>query len=675
MNRSITYHLSVFSRKLKGCTDKHLWLLGIALVLLIPALAAAVFQVNKMIRMNDHRKIANAAACLLDEGDAFMARRLLTEVVSEGDWTTSNEEPEAAWTLLRAMDATEGRIHLPEPLTDMVVSDSATIFTLSYSVPLRREILREWDPETGVMVRELSYDVQTTLANGYERVFVFSPDGSRILSECGTVFDTGTFSRVLEMEGGPHWLSVISFSPDGRVVAAREQGDLTVWDAGTGRRIARIVDAFVYQRHILREYSTIFSPDGRYLAFSPGHRGVGIVRLDGSDDVTVLPATDSVRLWNVREYDPGKVPEGSRLLGFSSDSRTLLTRDEGNGIRAWDLLSGKQVTVPGDVSDSLSAPPGGNGPARQVDDNTLAVTLSPQERLPSMIQSPIPPDEGSYDGLWGEGIILKAVSSNGRFQAFTKVKDADDISLHIVNVLTEDVVSAGSLSKTYRLEFCSEGRLLLAFNPEGGPMILFDTETGRKAAEWVHSGCKGYVFCDKRKLIGTFDGTNLIRIWDYDGRMRGSFELDRGDSAINAISFSPSGKMLACAGTNGALVLWDVASGRERVFQGLAEDVKDVCFSRDGTLMATLSDDGMVRIWSPSTGRLYWQVQFPGQSGLEELRFSLSGTALFATSPRQEIWRWDLPNFRLLARKLWIEYGGHPLSKEEKKRLVHQTGF
>lgn len=652
-----------------------LWPLGIALALAIPALGLASSLVSRVMRLNDHRKIADAAVRLLDEGDAFMARRLLAGVVSEGNWNTSDEEPEAAWALLRAMEATEGRIHLPEPLTDMVVSDSATLLTLSYSAPLRREILREWDPETGLMLRELSYDVQTTLANGYERVFVFSPDGSRILSECGTLFDTGTFSRVLEMEGGPHWLSAISFSPDGRVIAAREEGDLTVWDAGTGRRIARIVDAFAYKRHILREYSTLFSPDGRYLAFSPGHRGVGIVRLDGSIDVKVLPATDSVRLWNVREYDPGKVPEGSRLSGFSSDSRTLLTRDEGNGIRAWDLLSGKQVTVPDDVSDSLSAPPGGNGLARQVDEKTIAVTLSPQEHLPSMIRSSIPPAEDSYDDLRGEGIILKAVSSNGRFQAFTKVKDADEISLFIASVLTRDVVSAGVLGITDQLEFCPDGHLLLAFNPEGGSMTLFDTETGRKAAEWVHPGCKGYVFCNGRKLLGTFDGANLIRIWDYDGRMKGRFQLDKDDSSINAISFSPGGKTLACAGTNGALVLWDVASGQERVLQGQTGDVKDVCFSRDGALMASLSDDGMVRIWSPSSGRLYWQVQFPGQSGLEELCFNPGGTALVATSPCQETWRWDLPNFRLLARKLWIVYGGHPLSKEERKRLVHQTGL
>jgi WD40 repeat protein len=642
--------------------------------MLIPALIIGLAHADKVLRLKRHRQIAHAAFALVDAGDAFTARRLLTEAVPEGDWTAFSEEPEVAWALFRAMEATEGRIHLPGPLTDMAVTDSATILTLSYSVPYRKEILREWNPETGMTMLELDYDVQTNLGNGYERVFVFSPDGTRIVSECGTLFDTGTFSRILDMEDGPHWLSAISFSPDGRAIAAREHGDLAVWDAGTGERIVRVADAFAFKPHILREYSTLFSPDGRFLAFTPSHRGVGVVCLDGPD-VTILPATDSVRLWNTRVYDPGKVQEASRLFGFSSDSRTLLTRDEGNGIRAWDPTSGRQVTVSGEVSDSISALTAGNGLVRQVDDNTLAVRLSPPRRLPSRVQSRILPSDDVDDSPWSEGIVLKAISPDGKHQAFVKGTDTDEFSLYITDVLTGKDICAGATGKTDQLEFSPDGSRLLDFNPDSGSMILFDSGTGRKTAEWVTPGCIGYAFCLRRKLLGIFDGTNLISVRDYDGRVKGSFTPDAGEPPINAISFSPDGETIACAGMDGTLVLWDVASGGKRVLKGLTGDVLDVCFSRDGALMSSLSDSGMVHLWSPSSGRCYGQVQFPEQSGLVRLRFNTSGTALVATSPCRETWRWDLPNFRALARELWFEYGGNPLSKEESKRIVQRTVF
>ncbi len=69
-------------------------------------------------------------------------------------------------------------------------------------------------------------------------------------------------------------------------------------------------------------------------------------------------------------------------------------------------------------------------------------------------------------------------------------------------------------------------------------------------------------------------------------------------TALQAVVFSPDGRMLATAGADQMLRLWDVAKGglfsspirHERAIRAIA-------FSSDGRIVATASDDGAMRLW------------------------------------------------------------------------------
>ena len=73
---------------------------------------------------------------------------------------------------------------------------------------------------------------------------------------------------------------------------------------------------------------------------------------------------------------------------------------------------------------------------------------------------------------------------------------------------------------------------------------------------------------------------------------------------MTAVAFSRDGKLLAAAGGDGMVRLWNPATGQPvgaPLPAGTGGGVTAVAFSPDGKLLASAGADGTVRLWNPAT--------------------------------------------------------------------------
>src|SRR5262249_37459924 len=73
----------------------------------------------------------------------------------------------------------------------------------------------------------------------------------------------------------------------------------------------------------------------------------------------------------------------------------------------------------------------------------------------------------------------------------------------------------------------------------------------------------------------------------------------------DALAFAPGGTVLASAGTDHRVRLWEVSSGKELLrLEGHTHYVSAIAFSADGKTLVSASLDGTLRVWEAANGKL-----------------------------------------------------------------------
>jgi len=168
--------------------------------------------------------------------------------------------------------------------------------------------------------------------SGLNSTFVsFSPDGQTLAQIHNTI---GSYRVMLsdveterdfrlELEGHDDFVSSVSFSHDGALLASADyEGVVCVWDTADGALLER------FTNHTSKISSVTFSPVAHLLAFT------------GAENTVVLHDLDTGRVRTLVGHT-GRIPS----VSFSPDGRVLASASVDGTVRLWETATGKALEV------------------------------------------------------------------------------------------------------------------------------------------------------------------------------------------------------------------------------------------------------------------------------------------------------------------------------------------
>jgi WD40 repeat protein len=143
--------------------------------------------------------------------------------------------------------------------------------------------------------------------------------------------------------------------------------------------------------------------------------------------------------------------------------------------------------------------------------------------------------------------------------------------------------------------FCPRARLLAAASDE---LSVWEVAGGRLRASWPQpSWVNAVTFPPTGTLIATGHDGGVARLWDMAGE-RLLREMPGHGQAVSALAFSPDGTRLACAGEDRLIRIWDLQDGKPvGVLEGHTDRIPALAWRPDGTQIFSAGWDTTVRVW------------------------------------------------------------------------------
>ena len=137
-------------------------------------------------------------------------------------------------------------------------------------------------------------------------------------------------------------------------------------------------------------------------------------------------------------------------------------------------------------------------------------------------------------------------------------------------------------------------------------------------------------------------GGQVLLLSHDQSALRVEKEIEAHTDVVNAAVLNPDSKILATAGHDRAIHLWDAESGGLiRSLAGHNGAVYDIAFDPSGTILASASADETIKIWNAISGE---RLDTLGQCEAEQyaVRFSNDGKRVIAAGADKRIRSWSI---------------------------------
>ncbi|PSB45599.1 hypothetical protein C7B67_21240 [filamentous cyanobacterium Phorm 6] len=160
----------------------------------------------------------------------------------------------------------------------------------------------------------------------------------------------------------------------------------------------------------------------------------------------------------------------------------------------------------------------------------------------------------------------------------------------------------------------------------------------------AHAGAVTSVnFRPDSQILATAGIDDRVRLWNFSGQKIAEWKALQ--QSVNMVIFSPDGKFLATAGRDSTVKLWNLSGKNIAKFKGIQGSVTSISFSPEGKFLAVAGIDSSAAIWNLSKlpKVISSSVKLPGHNGLvRSVNFSPSGDSLTTLDGKSTVRIWNL---------------------------------
>lgn len=203
---------------------------------------------------------------------------------------------------------------------------------------------------------------------------------------------------------------------------------------------------------------------------------------------------------------------------------------------------------------------------------------------------------------------------------FASVASDSTVRLWDMTAQDELVALQGPFDQIWSMAFAPDGRRLYTLE-QTGRLTAWDAATRRRKGVLIEEGPDTVPlgFTEDSRTMVTVDERGRLRYWD----VRGSREIDgmawtldltgvfTRDFEIIAPVASNDLALLAVGMTDGRVQLWNLETRAGRVWVAHMQQVRNLAFSPDDRRIATVGDDGILKLWDTATGALLSEAGIP----------------------------------------------------------------